>query len=998
LSISNNVIDGNTHHPDYAKATGRINQLAASASGAIYAGSDGGGVWKSTDAGGSWSPLTDNIPAPKVTALQVDPASNQIVFAGLNTGERDIGAGLYRSQNAGASWARVGIATFGSQFISAIRVDPSNHNYVYAALSGGGTMGVAVSTNNGQTWPQSQVSLANEPVFDLAISGNGTVYAAVPGKGVYRSTNHGASWQLLKAFTPSDTLKIAIAPSNNQVLYVEQANKGYTTGIFRSLNGGATWTNICQPSALLCQPGNNQDGSHQVYDYIAVDNSNPGIVFVGLVDLWETTNGTSGSPTWTDALERANRNGLSLHVDQRGFVQTSAGYFFSNDGGVYLSRNGGQSFTFAGNELGTVEFHSGSAGGPGGNILVGGAQDNGILVTAGGQNWTQGLGGDGNDAIVGPQNANNLFADINGGDTHSSTNGGTSWTESSPQGLSTDHPSFLAPLLLKPGSSTTLYLGARHLWRSTDGAHSWQRQSGPAVFGGNPFQELAANMPGTLFGSDGTHSAVSSDGGSSWQSTSSLPCASCTVSDLAVDSNGTLYETAIGFTNGPRGHLFRSSDGGANWTEIDSGLPAVAFHAVTVDPNNSSIIYVGTDAGVFISRDQGGTWQQLGQGLPDAAVTHLDLAPDGSALTAFTLGRGAWSLATTPWQVVKSPDPGPNGRYVERILREVTAASANGVWAAGFSGSDAIITSWTGSSWKLDTLPHPSTYTLRAIDTDGSAVWAAGFGNDGAVALQLKNGAWQYMVIPAAPALTSLLDLSVASESDVWAVGYSPSTLPAVALHWNGSAWSSVPPPVPAGATGVQLNRIEVIPGTTRFIAVGYYVTSSSFYPYAVEWTGSAWQVMSTPTSPQGEFWGVVARSASNAWAVGDANPTATNPQSLIDHWNGKTWQQVSTPDRAGANYLLSVDARSNSDIWAVGYTAGSNGFDTLAQHWNGVGWSLAATPNPYQNPNPASTFDTFFGISYVPGTTTFWAVGTQGPARPAVSGENTLTERCTNC
>lgn len=356
------------------------------------------------------------------------------------------------------------------------------------------------------------------------------------------------------------------------------------------------------------------------------------------------------------------------------------------------------------------------------------------------------------------------------------------------------------------------------------------------------------------------------------------------------------------------------------------------------------------------------------------------------------------ALAATSWQAVQSPDPGPNGQFVERILREVTAASANNVWAAGFSGSDAIITSWTGSAWKLQTLPHPSTYTLRAIDTNGSAVWAVGFGNDGSVALQLKNGTWQYSVISAAPANSDLLDLSVASASDIWAVGSSGSTVAAVALHWNGSAWSSVPPPVPAGASGVQLNRIEVIPGTTQFIAVGYYVKASGFFPYAVEWTGSAWQVMSTPTSPQGEFLGVVARSASNAWAVGDANPAATNPQSLIDHWNGKTWQRVSAPNRAGANFLLSVDARTDNDIWAVGYTSGSNGFRTLAQHWNGLKWSLAATPNPYTNPNPASTFDVFFGISYVPGTSTFWAVGSKGPARPAVTGENTLTERCTTC
>jgi hypothetical protein len=133
----------------------------------------------------------------------------------------------------------------------------------------------------------------------------------------------------------------------------------------------------------------------------------------------------------------------------------------------------------------------------------------------------------------------------------------------------------------------------------------------------------------------------------------------------------------------------------------------------------------------------------------------------------------------------------------------VTAASANLVWAAGYSGSDAIITSWSGSAWQLDTLPHPSTYTLRAIDTNGSAVWAAGFGNDGAVALQLKNGTWHYMVIPAAPAGTTLLDLSVASGSDIWA-GLRQSRL---ASMWLSAA--VLDPALPAAARWLAVGRMS---------------------------------------------------------------------------------------------------------------------------------------------------------------------------------------------
>ena len=359
---------------------------------------------------------------------------------------------------------------------------------------------------------------------------------------------------------------------------------------------------------------------------------------------------------------------------------------------------------------------------------------------------------------------------------------------------------------------------------------------------------------------------------------------------------------------------------------------------------------------------------------------------------ALTLAAAA-AFAATSWQVVKSPDPGSNGMYVSRNLREVTAASATRVWAAGFANGKAILASWTGSGWHLDKLPHHAAYSLMAIDTNGSGVWATGLNdsNNKVVVLQLKNGIWRYSTIPTAPALTSPVDLAVLSNSDVWIVGYSTG-VSAVAIHWNGSSWSSDPPPVPAGASGVELNRVEKINGTSKVIGVGYYVKSSKFYPYAVEWTGSAWRVMSTPTSPQGNFFGVVVRSASSAWAVGWANPAATYPKTLIDHWNGIRWQRVSSPNRPYGNYLQSVDASSNGDVWAVGYSAGPKRFDTLAVHWNGSRWALAATPDPYRG------FDELFGISHVPRTSTFWAVGSQGPARPAALGENTLIERCTSC
>ena len=349
------------------------------------------------------------------------------------------------------------------------------------------------------------------------------------------------------------------------------------------------------------------------------------------------------------------------------------------------------------------------------------------------------------------------------------------------------------------------------------------------------------------------------------------------------------------------------------------------------------------------------------------------------------------------WKVISSPNPGADGPYVQREFREVTAASATQVWAAGYANGP-LIASWDGASWTVDSLPVPGggNGTLNAIDTDGNGdVWAVG--NQSSTpyqwALRLIGGVWTNVAVTGAPTLADLRDVSVVSASNVWAVGDDAGGVAAVAMHWNGSTWASIPPPVPAGASGVQLNRVELIRGTTKVIAVGYYVKSSQFYPYSARWTGSAWKVVPTPTNPPGELVGVVAESSTNAWAVGDRNPTSNTPKSLIEHWDGTRWSAVASPNRAGANFLMSVDASTSAptDVWAVGYTYPSE--RTLAMHYNGTGWSLATTPNPA---TAAGDVDQFFGTSYVPGTNMCWAVGTNGPARPAGTGEYTLTERCT--
>src|SRR5207248_62843 len=112
-------------------------------------------------------------------------------------------------------------------------------------------------------------------------------------------------------------------------------------------------------------------------------------------------------------------------------------------------------------------------------------------------------------------------------------------------------------------------------------------------------------------------------------------------------------------------------------------------------------------------------------------------------------------------------------------------------------------------------------------------------------------------------------------------------------------------------------------------------------------WNGTSWGGVSIPAIGS-TLTGVVALSANNIWAVGDA----------IYHWNGTSW---SVDPYVLPGVLNGVAALSTSNIWSVG--------STMA-HWKGTHWSTVASPNVGSNSNALS------GIGRVPGATNFWAVG----------------------
>ena len=192
------------------------------------------------------------------------------------------------------------------------------------------------------------------------------------------------------------------------------------------------------------------------------------------------------------------------------------------------------------------------------------------------------------------------------------------------------------------------------------------------------------------------------------------------------------------------------------------------------------------------------------------------------------------------------------------------------------------------------------------------------------------------------PAYTSapgwLTSVSVVSADNAWAVGVG-GVKGGLIFHWNGKRWSS------------YLNLAGYFNGVaarsaTDVWAVGGTSQFADSQPLAVHWNGRSWTRVPTPALKIGGYFNAVAdSSASSVWAVGLAGPGRgiIASEQLIEHWNGRHWTVQHFPALPGGGQFSGVAALSASDAWAVGNV----GWQTLAEHWNGAKWSRWASPDP---------------------------------------------------
>jgi hypothetical protein len=224
--------------------------------------------------------------------------------------------------------------------------------------------------------------------------------------------------------------------------------------------------------------------------------------------------------------------------------------------------------------------------------------------------------------------------------------------------------------------------------------------------------------------------------------------------------------------------------------------------------------------------------------------------------------------------------------------------------------------------------------------TSARDAWAVGDDANNPLILHWNGSRWRPVTAAnPSPGQDDLDAVAARTARDAWAVGARGGN--ALVEHWNGSAWKSVPNPRLSG--GSLLVGVVAMSATNAWAVGGTGSPTST--PLIEHWNGKAWQRVAIAYKRAGNLFGVTASSATNIWAVGVDNNGAV----LTLHWDGRSWRQAPAPSPVGS-VLIGVSTTSVTNAWAVGgYTNGTVTDFTLVEHWNGKKWTRVAGPSPRQ-------------------------------------------------
>lgn len=659
-----------------------------------------GGVWKTINNGTTWTPVFDSYGSYSIGALALDPKDPAVLWVGtgeLNS-QRSVGYGdgVYKSEDGGKSFKKVGLER--SEHIGRIVIDPRDSKVVYVAAQGplwgpGGERGLFKTTDGGRTWKNILNLSENTGVSEVVLDpvNSEIVYAASwqrrrhvwtlinggPESAIHKSTDGGLTWTKLRSGLPAGDLGrigLAVSPVDPKVLFatVEAADSG--SGIYRSADRGATWEKMNPRIAqgmyygqIICDPKD--------IDRIYL----PDVVFQVSDDAGRTLR----------PLGEKNK-----HVDNHTIwidPDNTSHYLVGSDGGIYESHDRGANWHFKSN-MPITQFYDVTVDQSSSFYTVcGGTQDNNTWcgpsqttslsgITNG--DWFVTTGGDGFHVRVDPQDPNIIYSTSQYGvlvryDRQTGERIGIQPKEG--KGESPLRWNWDSPLLISPHAPSRIYFAANRIFRSDDRGESWRPVSpdltrqidrdslpvmgriwGPEAIAKHQSTSFYGNIvalaespkrEGLIYaGTDDGLIQVTEDGGRTWRKTEQFPGVPERTFVARILASQHDANTAFAVFNNHKSadfkpYLLKTIDAGKSWVSVTGDLPGShPLWSIAEDHIRPTLLFAGSEFGLFFSIDGGQKWVQLKGGLPTISVRDLVIHKMKNDLVVGTFGRGIYIL------------------------------------------------------------------------------------------------------------------------------------------------------------------------------------------------------------------------------------------------------------------------------------------------------------------------------------------------------------------
>jgi photosystem II stability/assembly factor-like uncharacterized protein len=611
--------------------------------GVFYFGACAGGVWKTIDGGIYWRCVSDGFfGSAAIGALAVSHFDPNVIYAG--TGETEIrldvswGDGVYKSTDAGRTWSHLGLRE--SKFVGRICIHPDNPDLVYVAALGdvfgaNEERGVFRSRDGGKTWSKVLYRDADTGAVDLAMdSGNPRILFAAfwqtrrnfwnlssggSGSGLFRSTDGGESWTEISRNPglptgPLGKLGVAVSPARSGRVWALVETEAEKTGLYRSEDYGESWVLVSSHRDLMHRPW--------YYTHVFADPCHGETVYVANLALWKSTD---GGASFTE-IQTPHGDNHDLWIDPADPSRMIEG----NDGGACVTCNGGQTWSSIYNQP-TAQFYRIDIDNQYPYRVYATQQDNTTISTPSAAIWgaitlgdcTYPGTGESGFVAVHPKDPNIVYCGAIG-----SSPGGAGalqrydhrtgqiqlvnvWPEASLGIAPRDMRYRFAwtfPIVFSPHDSGVLYAAGNHVFRSRDEGMSWE--------------EISPDLSLNDIARQG-----SSGGGITGENAGAEVHATCASLAESPHRRGEIWAS----TDDGLVHVTR--DDGNSWRNVTpAGMPELAYvGCVEISPHDADTIYVAAtrykladyEPYLFHSTDGGRTFKSINGDFPGGEITRV---------------------------------------------------------------------------------------------------------------------------------------------------------------------------------------------------------------------------------------------------------------------------------------------------------------------------------------------------------------------------------------